>query len=453
MTRTEQLAKYVSNTSYDNLPKDAIKAGKNMIMDTIGCMVGTTVVDPKKAEITWAIAKKMGGTPEATAVVDGMKLPAVWAAYCNAVLGHGIDFDDTHKEALTHTGAPIVPAAMATTEAMGLSGKDFITNSILGFEVAVRVGMTVMPTHYKFWHSTATNCTFGAAAIAAKAYGGKETEIINALGLAGTQAAGLLTYLEFGDYSKSLNPGKCSFNGVLAGVAASVGADAPPNMLENPRGYSYAYCFEEPKLDKLVEGLGEKYEIVGNVPKPWPSLLASHPPIEAILFLLKEHGIKAADIAKITERTYNTVKSHFSNYDPKTCMAARLSVPYCIAVAAARGAADLAEFTMEVIDSRDVRDMLSKVEIIADPELNKLYPQKFPAVVTIETKDGKSYTKEVYYPKGDLLNPFSQKEYEEKFTLLVAPKLGEARAKQIIAAVANLETIKNIRDFTKLLVK
>jgi len=454
VTYTEQIAKYVYNTSYDNLPKDAIAAGKNMIMDTLGVMVGTTVEDPKKAETAWAIAKQIGGTPEATALVSGLKLPAVWAAFCNAILGHGIDFDDTHKAALTHTGAPTVPVALATAEVMKLSGKDFITNCILAFEVSVRVSMAIMPAHYKFWHTTATSCTFGGAAIAAKAYGGKEQEIINALGFAGAQAAGLLTYLEFGDFTKAVNPGKCAFNSVLSGIIAKEGASAPPNMLENPRGYLAAYCNGvDPKYDELVKGLGETYEIVGNVPKPWPSLLASHPPIEAVLALLKEHSIKPQDIAKITERTYNTVKSHFSNFDPKTCMAARLSVPYCIAVAAARGAANLPEFTMEVIDAKDVRDMLAKVEIIADDVLNAMYPEKFPAIVTIELKDGKSYTKENYYPKGDLMNPFSKEEYESKFNALVTPKLGAARAKEILAAIKNLETMKNINDLVKLLVK
>ncbi|HWQ40841.1 MAG TPA: MmgE/PrpD family protein [Desulfosporosinus sp.] len=453
MTRTEQLAKFVYNTNYENLPSNVVKSGKNMILDTIGCMIGTTVEDPQKAETAWAIAKEIGGKEEATAIVAGFKLPAVWAAFVNGVLAHGIDFDDTHKEALTHTGAPIVPAALASTEAAGLGGKDLITAAVLGFEVSVRVGMTVMPTHYKYWHSTATNCTFGGAALSAKLFGCSEEQIINALGLAGTQAAGLLTYMEFGDFSKSFNPGKCSFNGVLSGVAAKVGASAPPTMLEHPRGYSFAYCSEEPKLDKLVDGLGVKYEILGNVPKPWPSLLASHPPIEAILALRKEYAIQAEDIAKITERTYNTVKSHFCNYNPQTTMAARLSVPYCIAVTAVKGAAGLPEFTMETINDPQVQEMLKKVEIIADPELNKLYPEKFPAVVTIETKDGKSFTKEIYYPLGDLKNPYSQEKLEDKFIKLTAPSLGEARAKEIINAINNLEQISNIQEFTKLLVK
>jgi 2-methylcitrate dehydratase PrpD len=453
LSRTENIAKFVKNLTFEKLPPEVVKAGKNIIMDTLGCGVGTTVEDKWKDETAQKIARHFGGTPESVTLISGLKLPSAWAAFVNGVLCHGIDFDDTHKEALTHTGAPIVPSALAVAEATGASGKDLILAAVIGYEISVRVGMCVMPSHYKFWHSTATNCTFGGAALTAKLYGCDEAGITNALGLAGTEAAGLLTYLEFGDFSKSFNPGKTAFNGVMAGVAAYLGATAPPTMLEHERGYSYAYCFEAPKLEKLDADLGVKYEILENVPKPWPSLLASHPPIEAVLFLLKKHGIKAGDIAKITERTYNTVKSHFSNYDPKTTMAARLSVPYCIAVAAATGDADLAAFTMPVIESREVRSMLEKVEIIADPELNSMYPQKFPAVVTIDTKDGKSYKHEVYYPKGDVKNPFTTEEFEGKFKLLVSPALGEKRASEIVGACNELDQVKDVREFARLFVK
>lgn len=453
MTRTEKMAQFVAGTNYADLPADVVRAAKNCIMDTIGCMVGTTSEDPQKAEAAWALARRFGGQEEATAVVAGFKAPAVWAGFANGVLAHGIDFDDTHKVALTHTSAPVVPAAMAATEMVGRGGEDFITGVVLGFEISVRVGMCVMPSHYKFWHSTATNCTFGVAALAAKMLGCSQEEIINALGLAGTQASGLLTYLEFGDFSKSFNPGQTVLTGILAGIAASVGFTSPPVMLEHPRGYSYAYCFEEPKLDQLDAGLGEKWEILENVPKPYPSLTASHPPIEAVLTLKKEHGIKPEDIVKVTERTYNTVKSHFSNYDPQTTMAARLSVPYCIAAAAARESVGLPEFTMEVINSREVRDMLAKVEIIADPELNKLYPEKFPAVVTIETKDGKSYTKEVMYPGGDPMNPIPLEGLKDKFRGLVAPTFDAARTEKIIQAIDHLEDCQDLKEFTALLVK
>ncbi len=268
MSRTENMAKFIYNLKYEDLPPEVVRAGKNIIMDTLGCGVGTTTEDTWKAETAWKIAKFYGGKEESTALVSGLKLPAVWAGFANAVLCHGIDFDDTHKEALTHTGAPIVPAALAVAEAIGASGKDLILAAVIGFEISVRVGMCVMPSHYKYWHSTATNCTFGAAALTARLYGCDETGIINALGLSGTQAAGLLTYLKFGDFSKSFNPGKTAFNGILAGAAAKVGATAPPVMLEGETGYSYAYCSEGPKLDKLDKDLGTKFEILDNVPMP-----------------------------------------------------------------------------------------------------------------------------------------------------------------------------------------
>ncbi len=134
-------------------------------------------------------------------------------------------------------------------------------------------------------------------------------------------------------------------------------------------------------------------------------------------------------------------------------MAARLSVPYCIAVTAATGDADLSAFTMDVINSKKVRDMLAKVEIIADPELNAMYPEKFPAVVTIETSDGKSYTSKVFYPKGDVKNPFTKDEFEGKFRMLTTPALGAQKAQALVDACNDLDKIKDVREFARMFVK
>jgi len=454
MTKTEQLAKFVAQTKFEDLPENVVQTAKMTILDTLGCMLGTVVADPEKARVAFEIVKAFGEGDEACVVSTNLKAKAPIAAFANALLGHGIDFDDTHKEALTHTSAPVVPAALASAERAKKGGKDFILSFVLGFEVAVRVGMVVMPSHYKFWHSTATNCTFGAAAAAAKNYGLSEEQIINALGLCGTQVAGLLTYLEFGDHSKSINPGKTAFNGLFSALAAEIGATAPPTMLEHTRGYSYAYCFEEPKLDNLVRRLGTDWEVVlQNSLKPYPSLAASHSPMDCIIRMVKEHNIKPSDIKKVTNRTYNTVASHFSNYDPQTVMAARLSVPYCCAVTAATGAGGMEQFTEETIFDSTVREVLAKVEIIADPELNKLYPEKFPAVVTIDLNDGRSFTEKQYYPTGDPNNPIPPEGLKDKFRGLAKGAIDDDKIEKVIALMDRLEEVEDISDLVSLLTK
>jgi len=453
MEHTKKLAKFCRETSFGDLPREVIKIAKQTILDTLGCAVGTHLDEPEKPKVINQVVREIGMANQAATVICAkMKATAAFAALANGVICHGIDFDDTHGEALTHTSAVIVPAALATAEEMGKSGRDFIVSYVLGFEIAVRVGMAVMPSHYEYWHSTATNGTFGAAAAAGKNYNFQEEDYIHAFGFSGTQAAGLLTYLKFGDYTKSFNPGKAAFNGILSALMVKAGGTAPPNMIENPKGYTGAYS-KEPALEKLIRGLEDGpmvWEILKNMLKPFPSLAASHTPMDVTLRLVKENDLKPEDIVKITNRTYNTVKTHFSNYEPKTVMAARLSVPYCIAVCAAKRKGSLDAFHEDTINDPTVQEMLKKVEIVADPELTKLYPEKFPSQIEIITRDGRVFKGEMYYAKGSPKNPFTDEEVNEKFRTLAEPILGSAKVREIIAMAANLEDVKDIREFTRL---
>lgn len=454
MTRTEQIAKFVYNLQYEDLPPEVVLAAKNMIMDTLSVAVGTTHVAPTDVEAIWETVEHYGGTPAATALVTGRKMPAGFAGMANATLAHGLDFDDTHKESLCHTGASAVPASLATVEELGGTGKDLILAAVICFELSVRIGMSVMPSHYaRGWHSTGTHPTMAIAAMSAKMLGCEEDGIIRAIGLACSRVGGLLAYLDTGTADGSMNPGQAVFNGLLSGWAAKVGTTAHPNALEHPHGYCHVYCDEEPKLDKLVEGLGETWEILNNLPKLYPSLLASHCPIETTLRMVQEHQIAPESIQKITELTYNTVRTHFSNYHPESTMAAQFSVPYLIAAAAARGKMDLDSVTLETIQSPAVQEMLQKVEITSTPEVNALYPEKFPAIMTIELKDGTVYHDEQYYPKGDPMHPATQQEREDKFRMLMRYTFSEEHTEKTLRMCKHLEEVTNIGEFVNQFVK
>ncbi len=454
MEQTQRLAKFCKETKYEDLPPEVVKIAKQTMLDTLGCAIGTHSDEPEKPKIINKVVKGFKTPPEATVICGKFKAAAPFAAMANGVICHGIDFDDTHGEALTHTSSVIVPAALASAEAAKRSGKDLLLSFVLGYEIAVRVGMVVMPSHYEYWHSTATNGTFGAAAAAGKNYGFTEEQYINAFGFSGTQAAGLLTYLKFGDYTKSFNPGKSAFNGIFSAQMVQAGGTAPPNMIENPKGFSGAYS-KEPALQKLTRGLeggAMVWEILNNMLKPFPSLAASHTPMDVTLKLVKENDIKPQDIVKIINRTYNTVKTHFSNYNPINVMAARLSVPYCVAVCAATRSGGLEAFHLKTINSPVVQETLKKVEIIADPELHKLYPEKFPSQIEIHTKDGKVYKGEMYYAKGSAKNPFTDEEVNDKFRGLALPKMKrKGLVEEIIQTISNIETVKNVKQLTALL--
>ncbi len=451
MNETRTLAEFVARLRYEDLPAAVVDQACRIIADTVGCALSAWSEDPEKSRIALQIARLYGKDDGASVIgAAGARSQPAFAALANGILANAADNDDTHKRALLHTGSVVVPPALALAETQGLSGRELILALVAGYEVAVRVGMAVMPTHYRYWHSTATNGTFGAAACAAKALGLDAGGVQRALGLAGTQAAGLNTFFESGDMSKSIHPGKAALNGILSAQLAQLGATSPPTMLEHPKGYLAAYS-TEPKPQMLTAGLGTSWEILQNGFKYFPSILASHAPIQATLAIVKKHAIDPAQIARITNETYNTVKTHFSNKDVSTVMAARVSVPYCIAIAAVDGKLTQAQFAPARIDDALVRAVLANTEVIADAELNKLYPDKFPARVTITLKDGRSFQETVLFPKGDPQDPMSAAEIEAKFRGNAEALLGAARAGELLQAIYALPGAHDVSRLAALL--
>jgi 2-methylcitrate dehydratase PrpD len=444
MSETRSLAEFVARMRYEELPQAVIEQACRIVADTVGCAISAWTEDAEKSRIALEIAKLYRTDTGASVIgVANFKSQPAFAALANGMLSNAADNDDTHKRALLHTGSVVVPTVLALAEMHRLSGRDLIVSLVAGYEVAVRVGMAVMPTHYRFWHSTATNGTFGAAASAAKALGLDADGVQRALGLAGTQAAGLNTFFESGDMTKSIHPGKAALNGILSAQLAQIGATSPPTMLEHPKGYLNAYS-TDPKPQALVAGLGSTWEILQNGFKFYPTILASHSPIQATLAIVRKHAIDPRQIARVTNETYSTVKTHFSNRNVTGVMSARVSVPYCIAIAAIDRELTQAQFSLTRINDPLVREVLAKTEVIVDAELDKLYPDKFPARVTIHLRDGTSFQETVLYPKGDPQDPLSAADLEAKFRGNVATMVSPSQAGELLDAIYALPGARNV---------
>lgn len=437
---TMPIAEFVAGLRYEQLPPEVVAQAKRFLMDALGCALAAYREDPRKAGIAGELVQQFGARAEAS-VIGGTRTHAALAALANGMLINAADNDDTHKRALAHLGSVVVPAALALCEARERGGSDLILALVAGYEVAARVGMAVMPTHYRYWHSTATNGTFGATAAAAKVAGLDADGVCTALGFAGTQAAGLNTFFESGDDTKSLHPGKAGLNGVLAVMLAALGASSPPDILGHPKGYLAAYS-TDPKPEALRDGLGVRWEILQNGFKFYPSILASHSPIGAALEIAGRAALRLEDIVGVQVRTYATVKSHFSSKDVHKTMAARLSVPYCVAVALVDGEVTQRQFTPERFKDPVVREVMEKTEIVADPELNALYPEKFPAVVVVNMRDGSCHEASFFYPKGDPSNPLTSDELEHKFRDNAKSVLSGEAIDRVLALIGNLENVK-----------
>lgn len=449
LTRT--LGAFISGLRFEALPAHVAAQAADVILDTLGCCIAAWTEDPDKAAIATKLADSFKAGPVASIWGSrGVRTDAGLAALANGILANAADYDDTHKRALLHTGSVIVPVALALAEERRLTGRQVLTAIVAGYEVAVRVGMTVMPSHYRFWHSTATNGTFGAAASAASALGLDAERATFALGFAGTQAAGLNTFFSYGDFTKSLHPGKAALNGVISARLAALGATSPPTMIEHEKGYARAYS-ENPDMAAPTRGLGTEWEILQNGFKWFPSILASHAPIQATLDIVTRHDVAPADIVFIANETYSTVKSHFSNKTVDTPMGARVSVPYCVAIAAIDREVGQAQFTPERVRDPAVQALLARTETVADPELTKLYPDKFPARVTIGLKDGRRLTETRYFPKGDPQEKLTPAEIEAKFLSNANERIGGAAAKEVVRLVRGLRETDDLSRLFALL--
>ncbi|MEZ5817965.1 MAG: MmgE/PrpD family protein [Hyphomicrobiaceae bacterium] len=449
---TEALATFVAGLRFEQLPSPVVAMASDIILDTLGCGIAAWRDDREKADVAAGLARSFDAAPKAAIWGSGERTDAAVAALANGILANAADFDDTHKRALLHTGSVVVPPVLALAEERGLTGPEIVTAIVAGYEVAVRVGMAVMPTHYRFWHSTATNGTFGAAASAASCLGLDARSTLMALGFAGTQAAGLNTFFTYGDMTKSLHPGKASMNGIISARLAEIGGTSPPTILEHEKGYLAAYSLE-PKPDALTGGLGQKWEILENGFKFFPSILASHAAIQATLDAVTTNDIAADDIASIVNETYSTVKSHFSAKTVTTGMGARVSVPYCCAVAAIDRAVGQAQFAQARVMRDDVQRLLGNTEVVAVDELTAQYPTKFPARVTVTLKDGRKFTSQRDFPKGDPQDPLTPAEIGAKFLDNAAARYSPSEATELARLVRALPELGDTKPLWSLLVR
>jgi 2-methylcitrate dehydratase PrpD len=449
---TRELAEFVVETRYQELSAETVHAAKTMILDTLGCGIAGFVLSKDEIAPVFKVIDDMGGKEECTLVVSGKK-----TSWFNAILGngtamHSIDYDDTRPGIATHIGAVVVPSVLAFGEKLGTSGKDAILATVLGYEVASRIASSVMPTHYDFWHSTGTNGTFGAAVAAGKLLGLNVDEMEKALGIAADQAAGLISCIEFGDLTKSLHAGLTSAKGALAAMLAKHGASGPQGILEYPRGYCNAYS-KGPALEKIIYDLGRSFDILNNMPKFFPSALPSHSVIEATLRLVRENKIVADSVLRVVGKVVMSAAATFTNYKPETALAARLSIPYCIAVAIIDGEVRMEQFARTRLQDQRVKELIKKICIEGDPDLDKLYPEMIPATVEIITKDGKVFSAEQYYPKGLAKNPMSDEEISSKFGSLCAYVFEKGIIDQLREMIMKMESLKDILGMTKLLIR
>lgn len=441
MKVTEKLARYVVETSFNTFPQEVIHQAKRCFLDLIGVALGGA--NQPLSQILLKVIKDFDGKPQATVWGHGFKTNVMNAALVNGAMAHALDFDDTHTESLGHPSAPLIPAVLTVAEWKGLSGKDALEAFIIGFEVETRIGTGMGLKHYeRGWHATSTFGRFGAAVAAGKLLGLNLEQMKHALGLAGTQAAGVR--LVFGTMTKPFHPGKCAFDGVLSAILAQRGFTCATNIIEGKKGYFEALG-DDSKLEPMVKNLGRKYEVLKDTFKPHAACLLSHPTIDAVIELRNKYNLQPEDVSEINCEVARFCLDSAGQTEPKTGLAGKFSVYFCAALALAEGAAGEDKFTDQKVLDPQMVALRRKVKAQIIPEFKDT-----EARVTITTKDGQKYTAYVTAPKGDPRNPPSDQELEDKFRSLAAFVLPEAKINRLAKAIWNLDEVKDIRNLIKL---
>ena len=294
MDITRTLARYLLNARYEDLPAAVRHEAARALLNWLGCAIGSS--RHETVECALAAIRPFSGPPQAVVLGRTERLDIMHAALVNGISSHVLDFDDTHARAI-HPSAPVLPALIAYAEWRPITGRDLVHAFILGVEAEERIGLSVFPEHYAIgWHITGTAGVFGAAAAVGRLLGLDERQMCWALGIAATQAAGLREM--FGTMCKSLHPGRAAQNGMLAALLAAKNFTSSEQAIEAPRGFARVTSTRfDP--NEITEGLGDRYEILSNMYKPYACGLVVHAAIDGCIELAREHGLTAEEIERV----------------------------------------------------------------------------------------------------------------------------------------------------------
>ena len=333
---------------------------------------------------------------------------------------HSFDFDDYHQ-AKIHPGAPVIPAAVAVGESLGASGREVLTAMVAGYETMIRVSLATGPTasRLKGWHLTGTTGTFGAAAAAGRLLGLSAADMASALGLAGTQSAGLWAFLADGAMSKRFHPGRAAQSGVMAAFLARSGFRGPTQILEARDGGFCQATSDRFDLSRVTDRLGDRFHGAEVNIKPYACCASSHSAVDAVLELKGRHGFTAADVERVRVKTAGSVVVQCGfDYQAAGIVQAQMSLQYIVAVTLLEGAALLEQFSEKKIVDPLVRDLARRVEVTVDPDIDRVYPERYANRVEIVLRDGRRFETRVDYAKGSTGRPLNLPEVAEKFRSL-----------------------------------
>jgi 2-methylcitrate dehydratase len=446
------MSRWAASLQYKDLSPDAVYQAKRFLLDSLGCALGG--FGQHDVKIALAVLDEIAGRGLATVIGTGRRIDPVSASLANALMIRCMDYNDIYWKQDPSHPSDIFPAAIAGCERARTGGKELIVGLVLGHELEMRFCEAAFPgIRERGWHH-ATLTAFVSPIVAGRALHLPWEQIQHAIGISasrhctlGAVTAGKLTMMK-----NTVDP-MATQSGMFAALLAEKGYTGPEHVVDGKEGLTHVFK-PEWKLNLLTDGLGDSWRITQCGMKAFPTEALTHTPISAVLDLVKNNDLHPDQVKKIQIRSLARaadILSDPSKYDPRTRETADHSLPYVIAAALVDRQVTPAQFTMEKIMGPAIRAQLQKVEVVADPEIEKVFPALQRVIVNINTTDGRSFNKQLDYPKGDPRNPLTDQEVEEKFSALADGVLSNTAQKQVKDAVWNLERVGSVSELMALM--
>ncbi len=452
---SHRMAQFACTLTYEAIPEPARKEAKRFLLDSIGCALAALDLPDMKA--AYRYIQELGGIKQAMIIGHGTQTNIANAALMNALLIRAMDYNDIYWKQDPSHPSDIIPAALATGEYRGASGRDVLVGIVIAYELEMRLCLAADPGIREVgWHH-ASLTQFVSPLAAGRMLGLSENEMVAAVGISGSShftlggvVAGHLTNM------KNTADPMATEAGVRAAMLAKTGYTGPVEVFEGKEGAFDVLGNVTWNPDLMLDGLGEDFLITQCGYKAFPTEALTHQPITATLEVMAENGIDPHTVEEVLVRTTTRgadILSDPSKYKPTTKETADHSLPYCIAVTIAKGNVLPSDFEEEALKDPFVGELLSKIKVVADPEIDALFPKVKRAIVTVTTKDGGSFTKQEDFAKGRAERPLTDEELIGKFRANASGAVTDNRLDEIARGTLNLEEVSNIRNYMKLLIR
>lgn len=448
-TLTESLAHYWAGARYEDLPPESIRLAKRFLTDTLAAGIAGAGTDV--AGITLRAVQSSFEGAGGSSVLWGRSetLPAPQAALVNGTASHALELDDFGG--CGHSGAVVIPAVCALAGRGGVSGRQALAAIIAGYDVAARVleGAGGYRAHNDLgWHSSGTAGSFGAAAGAAKVLNLDREPFADALGIAGSFTGGIWAFLADGAMTKRFHPGKASENGLSAALLAREGMSGPREVLEAKWGGFFAtYSRGIATPEATLQGLGAEFRIARSGMKPYACCRGLHATLDALFELMREKGAASTAIREMIVHGNEQNRVQFDRPAIANMLDAQFSFQYALAVAAVSGRATLDQFSPLRDGEPEVKRLMGATRVVADRVMKA---GEYPPL-EMRFADGRALERHIAFAKGAPENPLSDDELTRKAVSQIEPVLGAQRTGEILACVAQLETLPDFAALIRLL--